>query len=161
MAQRQRQRGSRRTPAPARHKDNEGIVPVLARAVRELESAVQRGPLSPGQRTRFQVVALLAREHRNDVKASAELNDAQKADELKRLDGIATILAKTATRDPALFTLLSEDAGVSDGARELRLEMLPNAPPPAAALLSCRISRLAPYLRPLAATPSKPGYRRA
>ena len=55
MAQRQRQRGSRRTPAHARHKDNEGIVPVLARAVRELESAVQRGPLAPGQRVRFQV----------------------------------------------------------------------------------------------------------
>ena len=110
MAQRQRQRGSRRTPAHARHKDNEGIVPVLARAVRELESAVQRGPLAPGQRVRFQVVALLVREHRGDVRASTELTDAQKADELKRLDGIATILAKTATRDPSLFGLLSEDS---------------------------------------------------
>jgi SNF2 family DNA or RNA helicase len=127
LAQRQRQRGSRRTPAHARHKDNEGIVPVLARAVRELESAVQRGPLAPGQRVRFQVVALLAREHRTDVRASAELTDAQKADELKRLDGIATILAKTATRDPSLFGLLSEEAVVTDSARELRLEMLRKA----------------------------------
>ncbi|WP_374455694.1 DEAD/DEAH box helicase [Nocardioides sp.] len=127
MAQRQRQRGSRRTPAHARHKDNEGIVPVLARAVRELESAVQRGPLAPGQRVRFQVVALLAREHRTDVRASAELTDAQKADELKRLDGIATILAKTATRDPSLFGLLSEEAVVTDSARDLRLEMLRKA----------------------------------
>lgn len=127
MAQRQRQRGSRRTPAHARHKDNEGIVPVLARAVRELESAVQRGPLAPGQRVRFQVVALLVREHRSDVRASAELTDAQKADELKRLDGIATILAKTATRDPSLFGLLSEEAVVTDSARDLRLEMLRKA----------------------------------
>jgi superfamily II DNA or RNA helicase len=127
LAQRQRQRGSRRTPAHARHKDNEGIVPVLARAVRELESAVQRGPLAPGQRVRFQVVALLAREHRSDVRASAELTDAQKADELKRLDGIATILAKTATRDPSLFGLLSEEAVVTDSARDLRLEMLRKA----------------------------------
>ncbi len=127
MAQRQRQRGSRRTPAHARHKDNEGIVPVLARAVRELESAVQRGPLAPGQRVRFQVVALLAREHRTDVRASAELTDAQKADELKRLDGIATILAKTATRDPSLFGLLSEESQVTDSARDLRLEMLRKA----------------------------------
>jgi superfamily II DNA or RNA helicase len=127
LAQRQRQRGSRRTPAHARHKDNEGIVPVLARAVRELESAVQRGPLAPGQRVRFQVVALLAREHRTDVRASTELTDAQKADELKRLDGIATILAKTATRDPSLFGLLSEEAVVTDSARELRLEMLRKA----------------------------------
>jgi superfamily II DNA or RNA helicase len=127
LAQRQRQRGSRRTPAHARHKDNEGIVPVLARAVRELESAVQRGPLAPGQRVRFQVVALLVREHRTDVRASAELTDAQKADELKRLDGIATILAKTATRDPSLFGLLSEEAVVTDSARDLRLEMLRKA----------------------------------
>jgi superfamily II DNA or RNA helicase len=127
LAQRQRQRGSRRTPAHARHKDNEGIVPVLARAVRELESAVQRGPLAPGQRVRFQVVALLVREHRSDVRASTELTDAQKADELKRLDGIATILAKTATRDPSLFGLLSEDSVVTDSARDLRLEMLRKA----------------------------------
>ncbi len=127
MAQRQRQRGTRRTPAHARHKDNEGIVPVLARAVRELESAVQRGPLAPGQRVRFQVVALLVREHRGDVRASTELSDAQKADELKRLDGIATILAKTATRDPSLFGLLSEDSVVTGSARDLRLEMLRKA----------------------------------
>ena len=127
MAQRQRQRGTRRTPAHARHKDNEGIVPVLARAVRELESAVQRGPLSPGQRVRFQVVALLVREHRHDVRQSAELTDSQKGDELKRLDGIATILAKTATRDPSLFGLLSEDSVVTDTARDLRLEMLRKA----------------------------------
>ena len=127
MAQRQRQRGSRRTPAHARHKDNEGIVPVLARAVRELESAVQRGPLAPGQRVRFQVVALLAREHRTDVRSSTELTDAQKADELKRLDGIATILAKTATRDPSLFGLLSEESRITDSARDLRLEMLRKA----------------------------------
>jgi superfamily II DNA or RNA helicase len=127
LAQRQRSRGSRRTPAHARHKDNEGIVPVLARAVRELESAVQRGPLAPGQRVRFQVVALLAREHRTDVRASAELTDAQKADELKRLDGIATILAKTATRDPSLFGLLSEESVITDSARDLRLEMLRKA----------------------------------
>ena len=127
MAQRQRQRGTRRTPAHARHKDNEGIVPVLARAVRELESAVQRGPLAPGQRVRFQVVALLVREHRADVKQSTELTDAQKGDELKRLDGIATILAKTATRDPSLFGLLSEDSVVTDSARDLRAEMLRKA----------------------------------
>jgi superfamily II DNA or RNA helicase len=127
LAQRQRQRGTRRTPAHARHKDNEGIVPVLARAVRELESAVQRGPLAPGQRVRFQVVALLVREHRGDVRASTELTDAQKADELKRLDGIATILAKTATRDPSLFGLLSEDSVITGSARDLRLEMLRKA----------------------------------
>ena len=102
MAQRQRQRGSRRTPAHARHKDNEGIVPVLARAVRELESAVQRGPLAPGQRVRFQVVALLVREHRTDVKASTELSDAQKdyaASDVRYLHGLKEKLDERLERE--------------------------------------------------------------
>ena len=74
MARRgQRQSGARRT-APrnqrrVRDLDNEGIIPVLARAVREVETAVQRGPVMPSVRTKFQVVALLVREERARVKA--------------------------------------------------------------------------------------------
>ena len=52
---------------------------------------------------------------------------AQRAEQLKRLDGIATILAKTAVRDPALLALLAEDAVVSDAARSLKREMLRRA----------------------------------
>ena len=88
-------------------------------------SSAARSPRASGCASRS--VALLAREHRSDVRASTELTDAQKADELKRLDGIATILAKTATRDPSLFELLSEDSKVTDSARDLRLEMLRKA----------------------------------
>ena len=67
----QRQSGARRT-APrnqrrVRDRDNEGIIPVLARAVREVESAVQRGRVMPSVRTKFQVVALLVREERARV----------------------------------------------------------------------------------------------
>jgi len=97
---------------------------VLARAVREVETAVQRGAVSPSTRTKFQVVALLVREERARVKADAESTEAQRAEQLKRLDGIATILAKSAARETSLLALLAEQAEVSDAARELRRRMI-------------------------------------
>ncbi|MBZ5740621.1 DEAD/DEAH box helicase [Nocardioides mangrovi] len=107
--------------------DNEGIIPVLARAVREVENAVERRSAMPGVRTKFQVVALLVREERARIKADTEMTEAQRGEQLKRLDGIATILAKTAARDPSLFQLLAEDATISDSAKTLRREMLDSA----------------------------------
>ena len=132
MARRgQRQSGNSRTQASQRngrrHGDNEGIIPVLARAVREVEARAQRGPVSPSARTKFQVIALLVREERARIKADAELTEAKKADQLKRLDGVATILAKTAASDTTLLSLLAEDATVSDAAKELRREMIASA----------------------------------
>lgn len=97
---------------------------VLARTVREVEAATQRGPVTPAVRTRFQVVAMLVREQHARVRSDETVNSAQRAELLKRLDGIATILAKTAVRDPALLALLSEDAAVSDAARELKQDIL-------------------------------------
>ncbi len=47
-----------------------------------------------------------------------------RAEQLKRLDGIAAILATTAVRDAGLLALLAEDSGVSDAARSLKREML-------------------------------------
>ncbi len=100
-------------------------MPVLARAVREVETAVQRGPLTPSGRTKFQVVALLVREERASVKADATTRDTAGAEKLlKRLDGVATILAKAAARDSSLLALLAEDAVVSDAARSLKRDML-------------------------------------
>ena len=132
MARRgQRQSGNTRTQASQRngrrHGDNEGIIPVLARAVREVEARSQRGPVSPSARTKFQVVALLVREERARIKADTELTESKKADQLKRLDGVATILAKTAASDTTLLSLLAEDAVVSDAAKELRREMIASA----------------------------------
>jgi hypothetical protein len=93
---------------------------VLAKAVREVETSVQRGQVQPAK---FQAIALLARDERARVKADPEMNDGQRDAQLKRLDGIATILAQTAAREPSLFTLLGEDAEVSDSARRLKREM--------------------------------------
>jgi hypothetical protein len=126
--QRQRQSGARRT-APrnqrrVRDRDNEGILPVLARAVREVEAAVERGPSAAPVRTKFQVVALLVREERARVRADDALSDRNRAEQVKRLDGIATILAQTAARDTSLLALLAEDAVVSAPARALRRDML-------------------------------------
>ncbi|HEY3978541.1 MAG TPA: DEAD/DEAH box helicase, partial [Streptosporangiaceae bacterium] len=48
----------------------------------------------------------------------------RRAEQLRRLDGIATILATTAVRDAQLLALLAEDSDVSDAARSLKREML-------------------------------------
>jgi len=97
---------------------------VLARAVREVEAGARRVPVSPTTRTRFQVVALLVREERARAKADQTGSESHRAEQLKRLDGIATILAKTAARDTSLLALLAEDAVVSDAAKTLRRDMV-------------------------------------
>jgi superfamily II DNA or RNA helicase len=97
---------------------------VLARAAREVEAAVQKGPLKPANRARFQVAALLLREERARVKTDATLNEAERANEQKRLDGLAGILAKTAARDTSLIALLADDAPVTAAAKALRRDLL-------------------------------------
>ncbi|HEV7852877.1 MAG TPA: hypothetical protein VGP27_16205, partial [Mycobacterium sp.] len=123
MARRgQRQTGTRRTALrnQRRVNDRDDVISVLARAVREVEAAAQRGSVTPAVRTRFQVVALLLREEHARLRADATSSDTHRAEQLKRLDGIATILARTAVRDPALLALLADDAVVSDAARSLK-----------------------------------------
>jgi len=114
--QRQRRSGGNR-PAQRRRQDNDGIIPVLAKAVREVEGTVQRGKLTLEVRPRFQAIALLARDERARVKSDDALSDAQRDNQLKRLEGIATILAQTAAREPSFFFLLDEDAEITDATR--------------------------------------------
>jgi hypothetical protein len=99
------------------------VIPQLARAVREVEAAVERRSIDPAVRTKFQVVALLAREERTRIKADTELTESKRGEELKRLDGIATILAQTAARDSRLFELLDENAMITDAAKALIREL--------------------------------------
>jgi hypothetical protein len=116
-----RSSGSRTTTRGRRRdQDNDGIIPVLAQAVREVENGVMRGRVDG---TRFQVVALLVREERARLKADDSLDEQRRGIELKRLDGIATILAQTAAREPSLFMRLGEDAEVTDGVRSLKREL--------------------------------------
>jgi hypothetical protein len=113
----------RRAGAAARGRD-EGLLPVLTKAVRDIELAVQRARVRPSTRTTFQAVALLVREERSRVQA-AELSEGRRSEALKRIDRLATVLARTAARDSSLLALLTDDAellsGTSATLRELRL----------------------------------------
>jgi len=113
-AQRRRPRGG----------DDVGVIPVLARAAREVETAVQKGPLKPANRARFQVATLLLREERARVKTDRTLSDFERSNEQKRLDGLAAILAKTAARDTSLIAMLADDAPVTPAAQALRRDLL-------------------------------------
>ncbi|WP_349904119.1 DEAD/DEAH box helicase [Parafrigoribacterium humi] len=120
----QRKASGRSSQRRSRGSDDVGVIPVLARAVREVEGAAERGKVGPSNRTKFQVIALLMREERAKAKTDASLTDAERTELLKRLDGVATILAKTAARDTSLISLLAEEAAVTDAARKLRRDML-------------------------------------
>jgi hypothetical protein len=121
----QRQKGARR-PAPRKQqsvRDRGDVISLLSRTVREVEAAAQRGRVTPAVRAKFQAVALLLRDERARVQATAA-SAGRRAEQLRRLDGIAAILAATAVRDAGLLALLAEDSSVSDAARSLMREMV-------------------------------------
>jgi SNF2-related domain/Helicase conserved C-terminal domain len=120
----QRQKGARRTvPAKQRRVRQSGdVISVLARVAREVEAAAVRGRVTPAVRTKFQAVALLLRDERARARAVPG-NGSRRTEQLKRLDGIAAILATTAVRDSGLLALLDEDARASDAARSLKRQM--------------------------------------
>ena len=121
---------------------------MLTRAVRDVELAVQRGRVLPTTRSTFQAVALLVREERARIQAD-DLSEARRAEQLKRLDGVAMTLARTAARDGSLLTLLTDDATIQHETktilRGLRLdaglEPPPEAPAPADAPTAPRAER--------------------
>ncbi len=108
----------------SRRDEDAPLIPILARKVREIEAKSQRGKLGPTNRVKFQVIAFLVREERARVKADAELGDPARAELLKRLDGVATILAKTAARDTSLIQLLEADQATSPVAKRMRRDWL-------------------------------------
>jgi len=120
----QRQKGARRTvpPKQRRARDRGDVVSVLSRTVREVEAAARCGRVTPAVRTKFQAVAMLLRDERARVR-TAPGNGSHRAEQLKRLEGIAAVLAATAVRDAGLLALLAEDSSVSDAARSLKREM--------------------------------------
>jgi hypothetical protein len=120
-----RSSSTRRRSSSASRRDEEApVIPILARKVREVEAKAQRGKLGPTNRVKFQVIAFLVREERARVKVDAEVTDAARAELLKRLDGVATILAKTAARDTSLIQLLEVDQATSPVAKRMRRDWL-------------------------------------
>ena len=120
----QRQRGARRAVPrkQGRVRDRGDVFSVLSRTVREVETAAQRGRVTPAVRAKFQAVALLLRDERARVRTAAG-NGSRRAEQLKRLDGIAAILATTAVGNAGLLALLAEDSPISDAARSLKGDM--------------------------------------
>jgi superfamily II DNA or RNA helicase len=120
----QRRTGARRTDAQKQRRVGQhgDVVSELYRAVREVEAAARRGRVTPAVRTKYQAVALLLRDERARVR-TASGSDSHRAAQLRRLDGIATILAATAVQDAGLLALLAEDSSVSDAARLLKRQM--------------------------------------
>ncbi|HEU5222780.1 MAG TPA: DEAD/DEAH box helicase [Candidatus Lumbricidophila sp.] len=115
---------TRQRPRTRSRDDDAPIIPILARKVREVEQKAQRNVLGPTNRTKYQVIALLMREERARVKADSDLADLQRSELLKRLDGIAQILARTAAKDTSLIKLLEPDASVGQVAQRFRRDWL-------------------------------------
>jgi hypothetical protein len=113
----------RTTPRNQRRgRDRDDLISPLARAVGAIETALRRGRVTPATRTKFQAAALVLRaEH---ARAKETGNPTRRAEQLKRLDGIATTLAKAAVRDAALLALLDENAEVSYEAGTLTRDMM-------------------------------------
>ncbi|MHB1592566.1 MAG: DEAD/DEAH box helicase [Streptosporangiaceae bacterium] len=126
MARRGQRQASARPAAPrkqrgGRHRGD--VLSVLARAVREVEAAAQRGRVTPTVRAKFHAVALLLRDERARVRAAAGRGN-PRSEQLKRLDGVAAILATTAVQDAGLLALLDEGSEVSSAARSVMREMM-------------------------------------
>jgi len=124
--------GNRTSQRRRPHQDETGIIPVLARVVRGIENAADRGKVNAANRIRYRVVAVLAREERARIKTDATLTDAERTKELTRLDGIATIMAKTAARDSSLIQLLTDAAPLTPAQQEVRRTLLIEAGAPLA-----------------------------
>ena len=125
MAARDRREPRRSASAdrsPRRSREPQGVVPVLAKAVRDVELAVQRGKVGPTTRSTFQAVALLVREERARVQAD-DLREERRTAQLRRIDEIATTLARAAARDGSLLAVLTEDAEVLPATRALLREL--------------------------------------
>jgi superfamily II DNA or RNA helicase len=110
---------------PPRLRQDEGPIAVLAMAAADVDRALSQRRITSGTRARFQAVALLLREQRAEAR-TAPMSDVQRAAHMKRIDGLAVALARTAARDTSLLALLADDAallpGTTTAKRELRIK---------------------------------------
>jgi hypothetical protein len=119
-----RKRSNAQTQRRRQHQDETGIIPILARTVRAIENSAERGKVNASNRLKYRVVAALVREERTRIKTDTQLTDSERTKELTRLDGIATIMAKTASRDTSLIQLLTDTAPLTPAAQEAKRAML-------------------------------------
>lgn len=117
---------NRKSPTKPKYVDNEGLIPNLAKAVREVEKAAQRGKVPTNLRHKFLVAALLMREEHARVLAE-DLPEAERKETLRRLDGIAGILAQTVALDTSLMKLLDTDQPLPPAAQQIKRDILMKA----------------------------------
>src|SRR3954451_3608933 len=117
----QRRQDPRRSSAP-RRLDQEGPIPPLALAAASVDGDVSRNRIPPTTRATFQAVALLVRELREKTKTDP-MNEARRAQELKRIEGLATALARTAAKQPTLLMLLTDDAARLPGTASILTDL--------------------------------------
>jgi hypothetical protein len=91
------------------------------------------------------------------VKADEAVPTAARAELLKRLDGVATILAKTAARDTSLIQLLEVDQATSPVAKRMRRDWLLESAPSSPRTSSSSPTR--PPSRPPSSPPRSPSAR--
>src|SRR4051812_13562926 len=94
-------------------------------AAADVDRAVTQRRVTSETRARFQAVALLLREQRSEAR-TAPMSEVQRTAQMKRIDGLAVALARTAARDTSLYALLADDTpllpGTSTALRELRVK---------------------------------------
>ena len=86
---------------------------MLDRAAKTVEQAVATGRITVTTRETFHAVALLVRELRARINAE-DLSDTRRNAQLKPINAVATILARTGARNGTLMELLAEDAAPLD-----------------------------------------------
>jgi hypothetical protein len=108
-----------------RQRRDEGPIAVLAMAAADVDRAISARRVTAGTRAKFQAVALLLREQRAEAKTGPG-SEVQDAARLKRIDGLAVTLARTAAGDASLLALLTDDApllpGTASAKRELQIK---------------------------------------
>ena len=109
-------------PKTTRRRDDAGAVQTLANAMQRVGTNVQSGRVTQTTLVTFQAVALLMRELRAEAKEIPA--ERRRNAELRRLDGLAETMARTAARNASLLKLLTDDAvrlpGTDDAMRDLR-----------------------------------------
>ena len=121
---RRRTSGRNGTRTLPRRNDPAPILPILARRVREVEAKSVKGKVGPTNRVKFQVIALLVREERARIKSDEDISGSARTEILKRLDGVAQILARTAAQDTSLLSLLDPDTDPGPAAQRMRNDWL-------------------------------------
>lgn len=90
------------------------VMPCLATTVRSVEKNAQHRKTTTKNRANFQATALLLRDLNTRVKNAKDIAEFRRHELLKRFDGIAQRLAKSAGHDTTLIPLLEADAPVNE-----------------------------------------------